>query len=105
MGELEIHAQQGPLALRMELCGRALRFAANSGSLYETTDGGVPSVVFGVDDLHRHGNFHPDSYRASGKTCIGPSGLKRSTLYPGDSACVLTGDGASSTAQTARMLC
>jgi hypothetical protein len=58
----EINLPEGPLSLRTELCTRALRHAASSGALYETTDSGIPSVVFGIDDLGRHGNFHPASF-------------------------------------------
>ena len=52
----------GPLGLRLDLCTRALRHARSNSSLYETTDGSIPSVVFGLDDLGRHGNFHPASF-------------------------------------------
>jgi hypothetical protein len=64
MDRRETYLPGGPLGLRIDLCARALRHATRSGSLFETTDGGIPSIVFGVDDLGRHGNFHPDSYRA-----------------------------------------
>lgn len=50
------------ISLREELSLRALRLAAATGSLYERTDGAVPSVLFGRDERGRHGNFHAESY-------------------------------------------
>jgi hypothetical protein len=58
----EIYLPSGPISLRMDLCIRALRHARSNNALFETTDGGTPSIVFGVDDLGRHGNFHPASF-------------------------------------------
>lgn len=51
-----------PISLRQELSWRALAFAASEKLLHETTDGEVPSVIFGRDETGRHGNFHAASY-------------------------------------------
>jgi hypothetical protein len=63
-----------PSELRRELSHHALVFARSNRCLYETSDGAVPSVVFGVDDLGRHGNFHPASYSA---ICANPAWARR----------------------------
>jgi hypothetical protein len=52
------------ISLRSELSLRALRLALARGWLYERSDGAVPSIIFGRDEGGRHGNFHPDSYKA-----------------------------------------
>jgi hypothetical protein len=62
MDHRDTYLPAGPLGLRLDLCTRALSHARFNSSLYETTDGGIPSIVFGLDDLGRHGNFHPASF-------------------------------------------
>lgn len=51
------------ISLRSELSQRALHLASHRGYRHERTDGSVPGIVFGRDELGRHGNFHPKSYR------------------------------------------
>ena len=58
----ETYLPTGPLGLRLDLCARALRHARSTNSFYETTDGSIPSIVFGLDNAGRHGNFHPASF-------------------------------------------
>ncbi len=50
--------------LRRDLNARATVYARQHGLLHDFTTGRDPSVIFGVDDGGRHGNFHPASYRA-----------------------------------------
>ena len=50
------------VGLRTELSLRNLAFAATHGYLHERTDGSVPSIIFGLDENGRHGNFHPAAY-------------------------------------------
>src|ERR1700740_2340214 len=47
-----------PISLRRELSHRALALAASEKLLHETTDGEIPSIIFGRDESCRHGNFH-----------------------------------------------
>lgn len=49
--------------LRRELSVRGQNIAARHQSLHELTEGSVPSVIFGRDEVRRHGNFYPVSYR------------------------------------------
>jgi hypothetical protein len=63
MNTSENYLSVGSLGLRAELCTLALCYAASNASLFETTDGGIPSIVFGLDELGRHGNFHPASFQ------------------------------------------
>ena len=44
------------------------------GYLHERTDGKIPSILFGCDDLGRHGNFYPASYR---NICATPAWSRR----------------------------
>jgi hypothetical protein len=50
-----------PISLR-ELSYRALSLAGSEKLLHEVTDGEIPSVIFGKDEMGRHGNFHAASY-------------------------------------------
>ena len=52
------------ISLRSELSLRSLRLATLNGHLHERTDGQDPSIIFGLDEHGRHGNFHPDAYTA-----------------------------------------
>ena len=49
--------------LRRELSIRGQRIAEQHQSVYELTEGSVPSVLFGRDGVQRHDNFHPSSFR------------------------------------------
>ena len=51
-------------ALHRNLNARAAVYAVQHGLLHELTVGRAPSVIFGQDEAGRHGNFHPESYRA-----------------------------------------
>jgi hypothetical protein len=51
------------LSLRTELSVRSLKYDLMHGYLHDRTDGAVPSILFGCDEVGRHGNFHPASYR------------------------------------------
>ncbi len=51
-------------ALHRDLNARAAIHAAKHGLLHDFTTGRAPSVIFGQDEEGRHGNFHPESYRA-----------------------------------------
>ena len=62
------------ISLRTELSLRGLQHASLHGYLHERTDGSVPGVLFGCDELGRHGNFHPDTYR---NICSTPAWAKR----------------------------
>jgi hypothetical protein len=62
------------LCLRTELSARGLRYASRHGLLHERTDGAVPSILFGRDEVGRHGNFHPASYE---RICAAPAWAKR----------------------------
>jgi len=64
----------GGIRLRGELSLRSLHLAATYGYRHERTDGSVPSVIFGLDESGRHGNFHP---RAFGRICAYPAWAKR----------------------------
>ena len=50
--------------LRLDLRDRALHLASMHGLLHDQTPGNSSSVIFGVDEQGRHGNFHPASYAA-----------------------------------------
>lgn len=50
-------------ALRNELTQRAYAFAQKQGLVHAVSDGASPSVIFGLDENGRHGNFHPTVYR------------------------------------------
>jgi len=50
------------LGLRAELSLRSLTYALAHGYLHERTDGAIPSILFGCDEVGRHGNFHAASY-------------------------------------------
>ncbi len=50
--------------LHRDLNARAAAYAAKHGLLHDLTTGRAPSVIFGQDEQGRHGNFHPESYRA-----------------------------------------
>jgi len=50
--------------LRRDLNARAQHLAVTSNLLHEHTTGNEPSILFGLDDQGRHGNFHPASYTA-----------------------------------------
>lgn len=62
------------LGLRSELSVRNLRYAAAYGLLHERTDGHVPSIIFGLDEAGKHGNFHHAAYKAIAGN---PAWLKR----------------------------
>lgn len=51
-------------ALHRDLNARAAGYAAKHALLHDLTTGRAPSVIFGQDEGGRHGNFHPESYRA-----------------------------------------
>jgi hypothetical protein len=65
---------RGSACLRRELSFRARSFATSHKLLHEFTDGGTPSVIFGRDEMGRHGNFHPASYQ---RICDDPMWMKR----------------------------
>ncbi len=50
--------------LHRELNARAYTYARSHALLHDVLPGHNASVVFGEDAAHRHGNFHPASYRA-----------------------------------------
>ena len=50
--------------LHRDLNARAALFAREHTLLHEFTTGRHPSVIFGLDEGGRHGNFHPASFRA-----------------------------------------
>jgi hypothetical protein len=62
------------VALRRELSLRGRQIAVVSGSLHEMTIGETPSVIFGCNQDHRHGNFYPASYR---NICANPEWVRR----------------------------
>ncbi len=51
-------------ALHRDLNARALLYARERALLHELTPGRNPSVLFGLDEGGRHGNFYPASFRA-----------------------------------------
>jgi hypothetical protein len=51
-------------ALHRDLNARATLYANKHTLLHDFTCGRHPSVIFGEDEMGRHGNFHPLSYRA-----------------------------------------
>ena len=61
-------------ALRQELSVRNQQIAIATGSAHELTAGETPSVIFGCNDKHQHGNFHPTSYR---NICANPEWARR----------------------------
>ena len=60
--------------LRRDLRDRALRLASTHGLLHDQPPGNSSTVIFGVDEQGRHGNFHPDSYAA---ICAHPQWSRR----------------------------
>jgi hypothetical protein len=52
------------LGLRTELSVRGLKYALRGMYLHARTDGHIPSILFGCDELGRHGNFYAASYAA-----------------------------------------
>ena len=62
------------VSLKTELSLRNLRFATTHGFLYESTDGRVPSIIFGRGEDGRHGNFHPLAYQ---RICKNPQWARR----------------------------
>jgi len=52
------------IGLRSELSLRAWHLAVAGGLLHERSDGAVPSIIFGRDEMGRHGNFHPAAFEA-----------------------------------------
>ena len=60
--------------LRHDLNARAAEFARERGLLHDLSPGDSPAVVFGRDELGRHGNFHPESYV---RICADPAWLRR----------------------------
>jgi hypothetical protein len=71
--QLRIEVPNG-ISLRSELALRSLNLASARGYLHERADGQVPSVVFGRDEMGRHGNFHPDAYQ---RICANAAWSKR----------------------------
>lgn len=65
---------RGSISLRQELSWRALTLAAAKKLLHEMTDGETPSILFGRDEVGRHGNFHPAAYE---KICSEPLWIRR----------------------------
>ena len=63
IAELPIFDVPSGIGLRRELSLRNLQYATAHGYLYERSDGQIPSIIFGRDDVGRHGNFHPEAYR------------------------------------------
>ena len=61
-------------ALRRELSVRGRQIAVATGSLHELTTAETPSVIFGRNENHRHGNFYPASYR---NICANPAWTRR----------------------------
>ena len=51
-------------ALHRDLNARALQYAREHALLHDLTPGRHPSVIFGLDEGGRHGNFYPSSLRA-----------------------------------------
>ncbi len=51
-------------ALHRDLNARALLYARERALLHDLTPGRNPSVLFGLDEGGRHGNFYPSSFRA-----------------------------------------
>jgi hypothetical protein len=51
------------LELRRALSLRNVNWAQENGFLFEQTTGSPGSVIYRPDDLGRHGNFHPTSYK------------------------------------------
>jgi hypothetical protein len=60
--------------LRRELNARAESYARRHGLLHEFSTGTQPTVIFGRDELGRHGNFHPASYA---QICANPDWARR----------------------------
>jgi hypothetical protein len=60
--------------LRRELSVRGQQIAATNRSLHELTAGETPSVIFGCNENHLHGNFYPASYR---NICANPEWARR----------------------------
>jgi Restriction Endonuclease associating with ARP len=61
-------------SLRHEINARAAEGAAANNSLHDLTAAELPSVIFGLGDDGRHGNFHPTSYR---NICANPQWARR----------------------------
>ena len=49
--------------LRRMLTQQAYEFAQRHGLVHAVSDGDSPSIIFGIDERGRHGNFHPSVYR------------------------------------------
>ena len=60
--------------MRRELSTRNQQIAVMKGSLHELTAGEMPSVIFGHNEKHQHGNFYPASYR---NICANPEWARR----------------------------
>ena len=60
--------------LRRDLNLRAEHLARTHGFLHDLSTGAAPSVLFGVDEQARHGNFHPAAYA---RICATPEWLRR----------------------------
>src|SRR5208282_1856614 len=60
--------------LRRELSVRGQQIATTTRSLHELTAAETPSVIFGCNENHRHGNFYPASYR---NICANPEWARR----------------------------
>jgi hypothetical protein len=60
--------------LRRELSVRGQQIAIATGSLHELSAAETPSVIFGCNENHEHGNFYPASYR---NICANPAWSRR----------------------------
>lgn len=60
--------------LRRELNARAEAYARRHGLLHDFSSGTQPAVIFGRDEMGRHGNFHPASYA---QICANPDWARR----------------------------
>lgn len=72
--EREVDGAMSGAALKKELTQRALAVAQKQHLLYAVSDGESPSVIFGIDESGRHGNFHPAVYR---RICARPDWAAR----------------------------
>ena len=60
--------------LRRNLSARAKELARAQKLLHDLSPGPEPAVIFGRDELGRHGNFHPASYT---NICANPAWVRR----------------------------
>lgn len=62
--------------LRREINLRASAYARAHGVLHDLSPGNDPAVIFGVDDLGQHGNFHRETFA---RICADPEWSRRLT--------------------------